>query len=192
LKQNAAATLLILILLQASSVASPLPRQAAITASVISLLVWNPMQLDGIGGDYAWDAVDGFERGQMFWLWEFEATIREFGPVRVDGHLEFNFGQIAPSPANASLGFTPVIEWHFSQNPIVPYLETGLGAYYFSLTEHDSKSISTNFQFGEVLGVASRFGDLELGVRYQHHSNGNLAVPNNGYNFYGLTVKYWY
>lgn len=190
--KNALYVLLLTFAFQSMANASPLPRQAAITASVVSLLVWNPMRLDGIGGDYAWDEVDGFERGQMFWMWAFENPIREFGPVQIDGHLEFNFGQILPSPANTSIGLTPVIEWHLSPNPLVPYIETGLGGYFFSLTSHDSKTISSNFQFGEILGLASRFGDVEVGLRYQHHSNGNLAIPNNGYNFYGVTVKYWY
>lgn len=165
-------------------------RASAIGLSVASLLVWNPMQLDGLGFDQGSD--ESFERTRMLWLWNMNEPIAEFGPVTLDGHYEFGFGQIAPSPQNVHLGFTPVLEWQLNALPGSPIIETGLGANWLSLTEQADRQISTHFQFGEVLGVALKLSNWQIGARYQHLSNGDVKQPNNGYNFFNVVVKYWY
>ncbi|MDN3647370.1 acyloxyacyl hydrolase [Reinekea marina] len=187
--------LLVLVLLltsaQQSIYAQDLPwRESAIGVSVASLLVWNPMKLDGIGFDQGSDG--DFDRSRLLWLWSMDETITAIGPISLTGHYEFSFGQITPSPQNVQLGFMPVLSWRFANLPGSPALETGLSANWLSLTEHQDREISTHFQFGEVLGLAVSLGDWELGTRYQHLSNGDIKKPNNGYNFFNFVVRYWY
>lgn len=165
-------------------------RESAIGVSVLTLLIWNPMKLDGVGFDYSEDAQ--FSRSRMLWLWDFDEPIARFGPISLQGHLEFAFGQTAPSPPDVSLGLTPVLEWTIERNQWQAMIETGLGGHYLSKTEHEGRQLSTHFQFGELLGVGTRYKNLQLGLRYQHLSNGDTVVPNNGYNFYGAVIKLWY
>lgn len=165
-------------------------RESAIGVSVLSLLVWNPMQLDGVGFDYSRD-VD-FERNRMLWLWDFEQPLYQIGHLSLNGHLEVAFGQTSPAPPNVSFGLTPVLEWTLQHNEWQTFIESGLGANYVSKTTHEDRQLSTHFQFGEILGVGARYKSFQAGLRFQHLSNGDIAVPNNGYNFYGVVFKFWY
>jgi hypothetical protein len=170
--------------------AAPFGKNEAIGVSVVSLLIWNPMKLDGVGLDYATD--DQLERTRMLWLWRFKESINRFGPVELNGHVEFAFGQTMPKDPVVSFGLTPVLEWQFPVGTWTPLIETGLGASYFTKTSHLDTQTSTHFQFSEILGVALKTKRVQVGLRYQHHSNGDIVKPNNGYNFYGVTLKYWY
>lgn len=165
-------------------------RESAIGFSVLSLLVWNPMQLDGIGFDYGAD--DDFERSRMLWLWDFKEPLAGIGPVTLNGHMELAFGQTNPTPPDVSVGLTPVLEWTATAGSWRGFIETGLGAHYVSKTQHQDRIVSTHFQFGEILGVGARYRNWQLGLRFQHLSNGDIVVPNNGYNFYGVALKFWY
>lgn len=183
--------LLVAVLSLSSVSAQEFPwRASAIGVSVASLLVWNPMQLDGLGFDHGSD--HSFGRTRMLWLWNMAEPIAEYGSVTLAGHYEFGFGQIVPSPQNVQLGIAPILEWQFNGLPGSPMLETGLSANWLTLTEQADRQISTNFQFGEILGVAMKLGDWQIGARYQHLSNGDVKQPNNGYNFFNVVVKYWY
>ena len=183
--------LLMAVLSMSSINAQEFPwRVSAIGISVASLLVWNPMQLDGLGFDQGSDK--SFDRTRMLWLWNIDEPIAEFGPLTLAGHYEFAFGQVAPSPKNVQLGITPVLEWQLNGLPGSPMIETGLSGNWLSRTEHTERQISTHFQFGEVLGVAVKIADWQIGARYQHLSNGDIKQPNNGYNFFNVVVKYWY
>jgi hypothetical protein len=128
----------------------------------------------------------------MLWLWKIYDPLVEFGPLTMTGHYEFAFGQITPSPQNVQIGFTPILEWQISSLPWSPIIETGLSGNWLSMTEQAERQISTHFQFGEVLGLAIKLGDWQIGARYQHLSNGDIKQPNNGYNFYSGVIKYWY
>jgi hypothetical protein len=165
-------------------------RESAIGFSVLSLLVWNPMKLDGIGLDYGED--EQFKRTRMLWLWQFKDPIKTMGPVNLEGHLEFAFGQTQPRPQNVSLGFTPILEWSLPMGDLTPFIETGLGVNYLTRTEQLDRVLSTHFQFGETLGIGTRYRNVQVSARYQHLSNADSVKPNNGYNFYGLAVKFWY
>lgn len=165
-------------------------RETAIGFSVGSLLVWNPMKLDGIGFDYSED--EDFRRTRMLWLWAMPEAITSVGPVMLNGHYEFAFGQTQPAPQDVSFGFTPILEWQWPVQQVTAFVETGLGAHYLTQTENQDRQISTHFQFGEILGIGMKTGKLQFGFRFQHLSNGDIVKPNNGYNFYGVAIKYWY
>jgi len=84
------------------------------------------------------------------------------------------------------LGFTPVARWGRS-----PYIEAGLGAHVLSdLDVGGGTDFSTHFQFGDHVGAGVRFGNYELGLRFQHLSNGGLRNPNPGINFLILRLQY--
>jgi len=182
---------LILILLCTSiASANPAARPAAIGVSVISLLAWNPMRLTGVGLDYGLDG--DFTRTRLLWLWDLANPLRQLGPLTLSGHLELAMGQTAPSPPDLTLGLTPVLRWRWTNHRWAPFIETGLGVNYISLTQHRDRTLSTHFQFGEILGLAMEFRNLKVGLRYQHLSNADMVVPNNGYNFYGAVISYHY
>lgn len=77
------------------------------------------------------------------------------------------------------LAFTPVARWGRS-----PYLEAGVGGHILSdLDVGTGSEFSTRFQFGDHLGAGLRIGRYDLGLRFQHLSNGGLRNPNPGINF---------
>ena len=84
------------------------------------------------------------------------------------------------------LGFTPVARWGRSL-----YIEAGLGAHVLSdLDVGTGTDFSTHFQFGDHVGTGLRFGNYDLGLRFQHLSNGGLRNPNPGINFLILRLQY--
>ena len=84
------------------------------------------------------------------------------------------------------LGFTPVARWGRS-----PYLEAGIGGHILSdLDVGTGSEFSTRFQFGDHIGAGLRFGRYDLGLRFQHLSNGGLRNPNPGINFVMVRLLY--
>jgi hypothetical protein len=165
-------------------------RESAIGVSVLSLLAWNPMKLDGIGIDYGED--ESFKRSRMLWLWRFDDPIKTIGPINLEGHLELAFGQTQPNPQNVSIGLTPILEWTLTIGDFSPFIETGLGVNYLTRTEQLGRELSSHLQFGETLGIGASYKNVQVSARYQHISNADIVKPNNGYNFYGLMLKFWY
>jgi hypothetical protein len=90
------------------------------------------------------------------------------------------------------IGLTPV--FRLQQNDLKgPYLEAGVGLHLLSKTSIGDKRFSTQFQFGDHLGIGYRFGAkgaFDLSYRYQHLSNGGIKKPNNGINFNQIRLQY--
>lgn len=70
-----------------------------------------------------------------------------------------------------------------------PFMEVGLGGNLFSRDHIGSRSLSTRFQFGELLGLGVAWGghpngddrgESWLGLRYVHFSNAGIRHPNDG------------
>ena len=166
-------------------------RIASIGASVLSLLVWNPMNLESVGFDYGVD--ENFQRTRILWNWKLsKEPIVTWGRLEVQGKYELAVGQVSPFERVVNVGFTPILCWRITGQKWVPFIETGLGGNYLSQTEHDDRDLSSHFQFGETLGIGLDFDALEFSFRYQHLSNGDIVPPNNGYNFYGFSLSYRY
>ncbi|GAA5241607.1 hypothetical protein BMMON2_44290 [Burkholderia mallei] len=54
-------------------------------------------------------------------------------------------------------------------------------------------SMSTSFQFADMVGVGAQFGNhqqYQAGFRFQHVSNAGIKDPNPGINFSQLYVQY--
>lgn len=90
-----------------------------------------------------------------------------------------------------SIGITPVFRY---QNDSLKgfYAEGGIGMHY--LSEHynnNGRQLSTNFQFGDHLGIGYVFQNgIELGLKVQHFSNGGIKEPNSGVNFAVARLSY--
>jgi len=97
--------------------------------------------------------------------------------------------------------------WELSATPVfrlertapgraVPYIEAGVGAHLLSQTsEAPDRRFSTAFQFGSHVGGGVRFGPrraFDVAAHFQHISNANIQLPNNGVNCVQLRVAYWF
>lgn len=87
-----------------------------------------------------------------------------------------------------NLGMTPVFRFQ-ADNMKGWYLEGGIGANLLSRRyDNDGSELSTHFQFGDHVGAGYVFDkQWEIGMKYQHFSNGGYKRPNGGVNF--LIVK---
>jgi lipid A 3-O-deacylase len=91
----------------------------------------------------------------------------------------------------AAIGITPV--FRFQRDALTgPYAEAGIGAHYLTdLYDNNGDMLSTRFQFGDHIGVGYVFQNkLDLGVKFQHFSNGGIKSPNSGVNFAVVRVSY--
>ena len=75
-----------------------------------------------------------------------------------------------------------------------PYVEAAIGLHLIEpVRMDDTRAFTTAFQFGDHVGFGARFGErgqYDLGVRFQHLSNGGLKEPNNGINFAQVRFQY--
>mgnify|MGYP001352839906 CR=1 FL=1 len=92
----------------------------------------------------------------------------------------------------SEIGLTPV--FRLQQNDLQGvYLEAGVGVHLLSKTSLGDKRYSTAFQFGSHLGGGYRFGArhaFDLGYSFQHISNANIKLPNDGANFQEVRLQY--
>ncbi|MBI4195466.1 MAG: acyloxyacyl hydrolase [Betaproteobacteria bacterium] len=90
------------------------------------------------------------------------------------------------------IGLTPV--FRLQQNDLRgPYLEGAIGFHLLSRTSLGDKRFSTQFQFGDHLGLGVRFGPggrYDFGYRFQHLSNAGIKKPNNGIEFHQIRFQY--
>lgn len=102
------------------------------------------------------------------------------------------FGDTSDATQNITeAGFTPVFRFA-RDDQLGLYGELGIGVHYLSgIYNNNGKRLSTHFQFGDHLGIGYVFSNaLDLGLRFQHFSNGGYQEPNDGINFLALRVRY--
>ena len=93
------------------------------------------------------------------------------------------------------LSFTPVFRLERAERTrIAPYVEGAIGFHMLSdLRINFRRSFTTHFQFGDHVGLGARFGPAyryDAQIRLQHLSNGGIARPNPGINFWQVRVAY--
>lgn len=91
------------------------------------------------------------------------------------------------------VGLTPVATfWSRRRSgPFRPFLEMGIGLHYLTEKRVSVKNFSTNFQFGDHIGIGLEFGkkrDYRVAYQFQHLSNGGIESPNPGINFHLLSL----
>ncbi len=89
---------------------------------------------------------------------------------------------------------TPILRLGLTQ-PITgtfyPYLEGAVGFHYVSDIAMRNRVFSTNFQFGDHLGVGAQIGrhrTIDLCYQFQHLSNASIKRPNAGINFHIVRI----
>ena len=68
------------------------------------------------------------------------------------------------------------------------YFEFGSGPHALSRTVLGRRDMSSVFQMGSVFGIGREFGRWVVGYRYQHISNGEIVLPNEGLDVHALRV----
>lgn len=89
------------------------------------------------------------------------------------------------------IGITPVFRFQ-SDSQKGLYAEAGIGANYLSgAYDNNNRQLSTNFQFGDHLAIGYVFqNNLDIGLKFQHFSNGGIKEPNDGVNFVQIRARY--
>lgn len=134
------------------------------------------------------------------WDWNWQ---REFSFGRVTGYSDASFGRwstnaegIKGSTWATQVGVTPVLRLQPASWAPSWFIEAGVGAnFILPIYRNDEKRFSTEFNFGDHLGVGYQFGKMhhqELMVRIQHFSNGGIKHPNPGENFVQVRYSYRY
>jgi lipid A 3-O-deacylase len=94
----------------------------------------------------------------------------------------------------AEVGAQPMFRVIKDSGAIRPYLEAGVGIRFLSHpTISTDYTLSTAFQFTEVVGFGAQFGSrqqYQAGFRFQHISNADIKTPNPGINFSQLYLQY--
>lgn len=86
------------------------------------------------------------------------------------------------------IGITPMLRWWLTPQW---YAEAGIGATLISHTRFANRELSTQFQFGDHIGIVRTFGnDWRIGLRLSHFSNASIKRPNNGLNIVQLTMAH--
>ena len=76
---------------------------------------------------------------------------------------------------------------------VSPFAEAGIGAHLLSETSLSSLDFSTAMQFGSLLGLGvgfGRYGQYELGYRFQHISNAGIKTPHDSLSLHMLRLGY--
>lgn len=135
-------------------------------------------------------------------IWNWDRSWWNDGDWHLTGFWDVSAAQWHGQKANdinqtvTDVGIMPVFRLEPKQETgIAPYVEAGiLGVHLISPTYlYSDRKFSTAFQFGHILGFGVRLGEhgqFEIGFRYQHESNGNIKLPNNGMDFDLLHVAY--
>jgi len=132
--------------------------------------------------------------GGATWNWRWS---RQYSFLTASGFFEADIGRwttdehgVYSSAWATQLGLTPVIRLQPSGLVHDWLLEVGVGANYIvPLYRTGHKRFSTEFNFGDHIGIGRLFGahqQHELVLRLQHFSNAGIEHPNPGENFVQL------
>ena len=142
---------------------------------------------------------DGADMARVALQWDWKKRWLQGSGWHVGGYWDLGIGywrwrNDIPSENRElmEIGLTPV--FRIQSNDLRGlYGEVAIGVHVLSETSLGDKRFSTQFQFGDHLGVGYRFGDrgrYELSLRFQHLSNGRIKTPNDGTNFSQIRYQY--
>lgn len=142
---------------------------------------------------------EGVDRARVGLQWDWNARWFQGSNWHLGGYWELSLGQwnrntVAPGQNDSitDVGFTPV--FRIQPNALTgPYVEAAVGVHWLSRSHIGDKRMSTHFQFGDHIGAGYRFGAkgaLDVGYRFQHHSNAGIKRPNPGINFHNIQLRY--
>lgn len=173
----------------------PLLLCAGLLATLVaSAPVW---ALDGMAVELG--RGEGVDMGRVAVQWDWQSRWLPMGDWHVGGYWDLAAGKwhdrhTAPGENKdiTEIGLTPV--FRIQANDLAGlYAEAAIGFHLLSKSRLGDKNISTQFQFGDHVGVGYRFGakqSLDLSYRFQHISNGSIKRPNPGINFQQIRLQY--
>jgi len=135
-------------------------------------------------------------------LWKWDRTWWNDSDWRISGFWEAAVGRWRGSKPNdnnqtiTEVALTPVFRVAPKEGEgVMPYVEGGfLGLHFISPTFiYSGRKFGSAFQFGHHVGFGVSFGgrrQFDLGYRFQHISNGDIKLPNQGINFSELHFVY--
>jgi hypothetical protein len=91
------------------------------------------------------------------------------------------------------VGFKPVFRLRSGVSRY--FFDAGIGAHYLSNDKFSSRELGSKLLFGDLFGFGKNFGEqdrYELGYRFLHFSNADLAEPNHGINLHLISLGYNY
>jgi lipid A 3-O-deacylase len=90
-----------------------------------------------------------------------------------------------------NIGFTPVFRYQ-RDDKLGWYVEGGIGLNLLSrVYDNGNDRLSTAFQFGDHLGIGYVLDKKwDIGLKYQHFSNGGIKKPNSGVDFILAKASY--
>lgn len=91
--------------------------------------------------------------------------------------------------ANAAWLLTPALRYTFAGQRS-PFIEAGIGGALFLNTRHESRELSTAFQFQDRIAAGLPLGGGELALSLTHYSNGGIKRPNDGFEVLALGYRW--
>ena len=152
----------------------------------------SPFASDGVSFEVG--SGDGAEMWRIGVTKKWKRRWLEAGNWHLGGYWELQYGEWYGSGTTIhDLGFTPVFRFQQTERSrFSPYVEGAIGFHLIQPVRLDeNRGFSTAFQFGDHVGAGVRFGgrgQFDLGMRFQHLSNGGIKKPNNGINFTQLRL----
>lgn len=160
-----------------------------------------PIGLDRL--DFILGNGEGSDNYRLALQWDWFTRTSRKGAWTLAGSLSPNYsvfyGAQRADGSRARLrdvGLTPIftiIPNRVGGSHFAPFLEMGIGLHYLTEKNIGYKSFSTNFQFGDHIGVGAYFGRhqaYKLAYVFQHLSNGGIEAPNPGINFHLVTFGF--
>jgi len=136
-----------------------------------------------------------FVRGGLQWQWDkqwFQSNGTHIGgywDATLMALRENNYRGTNNTKNLADIGITPVFRWQRDDRQGI-YAEVGIGAHYMSsIYDNNNRSFSTNFQFGDHIGIGYVARGWDIALKIQHFSNGGIKHPNPGANFLVLKIR---
>ncbi len=141
----------------------------------------------GAGIDNTWLARAGLQ-----WQWSQLSSRSEWLDFQTCWQLSAGLWRGDRDIVDCSL--TPILRFGLARpvtGAVFPYLEGAVGFHYISDIAMRNRVFSTNFQFGDHLGVGCQFGKqraVDLCYQFQHLSNASIKRPNAGINFHIVRI----
>lgn len=172
-----------------------IPLMAA--TAVIAIAPPGAHAVDSVSAAFATGNSTKMARAGMQWKWD--SKWWQSNGTHITGYWDLTFAywrleryqNMNRNKHIADVGFTPVFRWQ-SDKLTGWYGEAGIGAHLLSeVYDNAGRRLSTAFQFGDHIGIGYVFGNgTDLGLLYQHFSNGSIKKPNNGVNFTMVRFTY--
>lgn len=127
--------------------------------------------------------------------WNFLPELFDHRGIKLVGIAQVGGGIWRGDRDIADVSLTPIFRLQGSSPNASPrpYFEAAIGFHYISEIQMRHRVFSTNFQFGDHLGIGLVFGKtqiIDVGYLFQHLSNASIRRPNSGINFHILRVGY--